>query len=110
MKSLINSVKMKLIAKSLVSNGIVQNLELKVGGNRLHIGEINLLNNEVGGKINLNFSKEAGGHLEVSGDHDCKLMVKDLRISGDKGEEFQMEYMELNSIAEAAELFASILK
>lgn len=110
MKNLINNIKVKMIAKSLASNGIVRNIFLKVGGNSLHIGEVSFSDNEGAGKFNANFDKEVGGGMEFSGNYDCKLIVKDLSIKGDGGEEFSMELLELNSIAEAMELFASIVK
>ena len=110
MKNLINSVQVKLALKSLAANGSLKNLHLKVGGNTLYIGEINFTDSNKGSKGDISFSKEKGGNLEISGNHDYKLSVKNLTINGDKGEEFSLELLEFNCITEAAELFASILK
>ena len=110
MKNLFSNIKIKMLVKSLVANGSAKNIALKVGGNALIIGEINFSSNESGEKFNLNLDKAAGGGLEFSGNHDCKIEIKGLSIMGEGGEEFHMELLELNSIAEAMEIFASIAK
>lgn len=110
MKNLINSVQVKLALKSLAANGSLKNLHLKVGGNNLTVGEVTFTDNNKDIRIDVSFSKEAGGGFEISGDHDHKLTIKDLTINGDGGQEFSIEHLELNSIGEAMELFASIMK
>ena len=110
MKKLINSVSVKLALKTLVANGSVKNLHLTVKGNTLYIGEVIFTDNNKDSKLDISFNKEAGGDLKLSGNHDCTIVVKNLNISGVSGEEFSIEHLELNSVGEAAELFASILK
>lgn len=110
MKDLINSVKMKMVMKSLMTNSVVKNLKLKVGGNALSIEEITLVEEGKDSKLNISFNKEANGNLEVGGDLNYKIMIKGLSVLGDGGEEFSMESLELNSVAEAIELFASVAK
>lgn len=110
MKDLINSVNMKMVVKSLVANGVVKNLQLKAGGNVINIGEITLAEVTKGNKPNVSFNKEAGGKFEVAGDLNYKIIVKGLSILCDGGEEFSTESLELNSVAAAMELFASIAK
>ena len=110
MKNLINDVKVKFALKSLLVNGSLKNLHLKVKGNVLIIGEVVFVDNNKGNKANLSFNKDSGGNLEVSGNHDYKLVINNLSINGDGGEELSFESLELNSVAEGMELFASILK
>lgn len=110
MENVINSVKLNVILKSLVANGSAKDIKLKAEGNTLAIGEIIFLDNSDGGKINVNFDKEAGGNLEISCDRKWEIKIKDLSISGNGGEEFSIASLELDSIVEVVELFGSLMK
>lgn len=110
MENVINNVKLNVILKSLVANGSTKDIKLKVGGNSLAIGEVSFIDSSSGGKINVNFDKEAGGNLEISGDRKYEIKIKDLSIRGNGGEEFSITYLELDSIVEAVELFGSLMK
>lgn len=110
MKSLFSDIKVKMVVKSLMANGVCKNLKLKVKGNRIHIGEISFSEVNGGNKLNINLDKKADGSLEVSGDSEHKIIIKNLFITKFKTEEFSVETLELNSIAEGLELFASLVK
>ena len=110
MKNLINSVQVKLIIQSLQVQGVAKNICFAVEGNRLSIGEIVIVNKEDNSKCNVNFNKEKGGNLEIEGNQQHAVVIKDLKIQGNKGQELSFELLELNSASEGIELFASIMK
>lgn len=110
MKDLINSVKFQLFAKSLMVNGTLKNISLKVKGNSLTIGEISLCDNSKNSHLDVSLSKESGGNIIASGNYDHKLLIKDITVKGVCGEEFAMEVLEFNSITEGLELFTSLTK
>lgn len=110
MKNLINNVTLKTFFKSLMVNGTLKNIHLKVKGNVLTVGEISLCDNNKNSHLDVSLSKESGGNIILNGSHDCKLVINNLSVKGVSGEEFSMETMELNSITEGLELFASLTK
>lgn len=110
MKNLINNVTLKSFFKSLMVNGTLKNISLKVKGNSLTIGEISLCDNSKNSHHDVSLSKESGGNIIASGNYDHKLLIKDITVKGVCGEEFAMEVLELNSIVGGMELFTSLTK
>lgn len=111
MKDLINTIEFKLLAKKLAASGSAKNISINVKGNVVSASEISFVDNNKNLELDISSSKEDGVlDFTVKGCHDHKLLIKELTVSGNNGALFSMQEMELNSIAEALELFTSIAK